>query len=97
MTIRKVEVEFTSTIVMEFDDEVVSDWDGRTLLTCHENPERFTPGSTLRTSLAGAAVSIGLWGSHDGWADFPREAISADMSWEFPEIESVYLDGVLIR
>lgn len=90
---RRVEVDITTTITLEFDDEAVSDWDGRTLLTCHENPERFEVGSTLATSLAGAAVSIGLWGSRDGWADFDRDSLSADTSWDFPEINSVTLDG----
>lgn len=97
MSTRRVEVEVTTTIVMEFDDAAVSDWDGRTLLTCHENPERFVPGSTLRTSLSAAAVTIGLWGSRDGWADFDRDAIWASTSFDSPSIGAVTLDGQAVR
>lgn len=93
MATRKVEVEAIVRIVLEFDDEVVSDWDGRTLLTIHENEDRFLPGATQEDALAGAAVTIGLWGSRDGYADFPNEAITARIAGEFPEIQSVTLDG----
>jgi hypothetical protein len=97
VTKRRVEVEVTTRIVMDIDDQAVSDWDGRTLLTCHENPERFVPGSTLGTSLAAAAVTVGLWGSRDGWADYPVEAIWASSVMDAPEINSVTLDGQVVR
>lgn len=96
MSRRRVEVEVTTTVVMEFDDEAVSDWDGQTLLTCHENPERFLPGLTLRDSLAAAAVTLGLWGSRDGWADFDREALWASTSADTPDIGKVTLDGRVV-
>jgi hypothetical protein len=78
---------------MDIDDEAVSDWDGRTLLHVHENPERFVEGTGLRDALAAMAVSVGLWGSRDGWADFDNEAIWASMSTDAPEIGLVTLDG----
>jgi hypothetical protein len=96
MSRRRVEVEVTTTVIMEFDDEAVSDWDGRALLHVHENPERFLPGSTLRDSLAAAAVTIGLWGSRDGWADFDREALWASTSADAPDIGRVTLDGRVV-
>jgi hypothetical protein len=96
MTARKVEVEAVVRIVLEFDDEVVSDWDGRTLLQIHENEDRYLPGATQADALAGAAVTIGLWGSRDGYADFPVDAVRARIANEFPEIQSVTLDGEVL-
>lgn len=91
---RTAEVEITTTITVEFDDAVPSEWDGRTLLHRHENPEAWEPGTTLRDVIAGMAVSIGLWNSHDGWADFPDGTIAARLDWaNSPNIGKVTLDG----
>lgn len=96
MSARRVEVEISGRVFLEFDDEAVSDWDGRTLLTRHENTEAYLPGSTARDVLAAAAVTVGVWGSRDGFADFPDDAIKAWAFPEAPEINSVVLDGQVL-
>ena len=95
MSQRTVEVDVSLTLVLRFDDEALSDWDGRTLLTRHENPEAYRPGTTPGEVLAHAAYVVGMLGSRDGFADFPREALSAD--FRDPEFDATYLDGERIR
>lgn len=96
MATRRAEVQAVVRIAVEFDDEAVSDWDGRKLLEAHENQDRYLPGATRQDVLAGAAVVVGLWGSRDGFADFPVESITARVVGDFPEIESVTLDGEVL-
>lgn len=87
---RQVEVEISGVITMEIDDEAVSDWDGKKLLEIHA---REGGAFGQREMLAAMAYSVGVLNSHDGFADFPDEAIRA---WDFvggPEFGRVTLDG----
>jgi hypothetical protein len=79
---RRYEVEMTCTVTLEVDDEVVSDsYPGETILTAHENRDRFVEGSTLETALFSLACGIGVDGRRtrnlDGWADFPEDAVDS--------------------
>jgi hypothetical protein len=92
---RTVEVEVSGLIRMEIDDEAISDWDGRKLLEIHERSD--LSEWPQRQVLAAMAYSIGVLGSHDGYADFPDDAIQA---WDFvdgPEFDTVTLDGQVLR
>lgn len=76
---RRFEVEVQTTVIVEIDDEVTSaDYEGETILTAHENRERFIEGSTFDTAIGSLAIALGInsrtMGNVDGWADFPREA-----------------------
>lgn len=92
---RKFEVTLSVDVMVEIDDEAVSEWDGKTVLAAHENPERWAKDfvATLGTSIGAIAQTVGLYGSRDGWADFPDEAIRAHVSGA--SVEAVYdEDGV---
>lgn len=89
-----VEVEVRGTIKMEFDDEVHSDFDDRTVLQIHEREDN-TDGWTQAQVLAAMAYSIGILGSWDGYADFDHAKHKGISVWDFvdgPTFETVYLD-----
>lgn len=88
MTKRRYEVEVSGTVTVVIDDEAVSDWDGKTILTMHENRERWSrDGVTKDDAIGNIAIQNGLYNSRDGLADFPDSAYST-YSQHF-EVESV--------
>lgn len=77
----EVTVDMPVEITFTIDDTKLSDWDGRSLMQIHENPERWAAGTPipLETALAYMAAQIidrGRLGGTDGFADFPEDATS---------------------
>ena len=95
MAKRRYEVALSTVVTIEFDDEAVSEWDGSTFLTAHENPERFLEGSTPDDVIGALAITVGPEGRSvgrtDGWADWP-EGSAYSVGWCHYEV-----DGILER
>lgn len=100
MAKRTVTVEVSTTLEIEIDDEQVSDWDGRTLLTRHENPEYVERGITLEQVLCGVAQYVGIDGRTldrcDGFADFPEATATSTALWPDWDFGLVTLDGKVV-
>lgn len=79
---RTISVTATASFDFEIDDEVVSDWDGATILTVLEKRGKgndiYTEDATLESLLAFLGISLCIdgrsMGNFDGWADFPPDA-----------------------
>lgn len=96
---RTVTVEASVTLEFEVDDEVVSEWDGATVLNALEKrrdnvPPVYREDATQEQVLGG----LGVWlcqewrgiSSIDGWADFPDGAASGNpngIHWTFEWVE----------
>ncbi len=93
---RRLIVEISGTIEVEFDDEIKSDWDGKGLLEIHE---RQGEQWTQREVLAAMAYSMAILGSWDGYADFEHAKHKGISAWDFtggPEFGQVTIDGRVI-
>lgn len=97
---RRYEVELSVSVLVEIEDEANSDaYEGETILTAHENRERFVEGSTFGTTIGSLAEALGInnqrMGNVDGWADFPENSAWAQIA--SVSVDSVYdEDGVLL-
>lgn len=95
---RRYEVELSVSVLVEIDDEATSNaYEGETILTAHENRERFVEGSTLATAIGSLAQALGLnnrrMGNVDGWADFSEDSARGHVA--AVSVESVFQeDGV---
>ena len=90
---RRFEVEVTTTVIVEIDDEATSDYYlGETILTAHRNRERFVEGATADDAVGSLAIALGIHNRRlphvDGWADFAADAATAAVTDE--RVESVY-------
>lgn len=82
MARRVFDVDLSGTVRVEFDDEATDVYGrGVTILTAHEDRERFTELATFVTVLQSLAVTLGVdnrsMGHTEGWADFPEDAAMA--------------------
>lgn len=95
MTKHRFEVVAEITMTIEVDDTIVSEfYSGETVLTAHENRERFVEGTTRDDALMAAAVAVAAEGRSlskvDGWADFPDGAVQAIGAWPTYTLSEVY-------
>lgn len=84
MSLHEISVTMEVEVTFTIDDEKASDWDGRSLMTVHENPERWAAEAPIERDLAlsymaSQIIDRGRLGGTDGWADFPDDATS--FSW----------------
>jgi hypothetical protein len=95
---RTVSVEATVSFDFEVDDEVVSDWDGATVLDVldrrkNNEPAVYTEDATQETLLGHLGIVLCVegrsMGNIDGWADFPSDAASGNPYGVHWTIESV--------
>lgn len=94
---RRYAVDLSTTITIEVDDEAVSDWDGRTILTVHENRERWSRDGVTRDDVIGmVAITVGTQGGRvggsDGWADFPEGTVT-EHGWPQWSVDRVTAEG----
>lgn len=95
---RQFEVQMTCAVTLEIDDEVVSPYDGDTILTRHSNVEwqrNYYGDIGFDRSLMDLAVQVGIGGRSvgnvDGWADFSDDAASSHgfPDWELDHVREV--------